>query len=105
MKYIKDFINQYAPSMIHTLCITLFSYIGVEIKRLYHQYIIDKTKKEVIKNVCMAIQQIYPNLDSTDKLNKAIKNTREILKEKNINISNLELRMYIESTVYYFKNS
>ncbi len=64
-----------------------------------------KQKKDVIKEVCQAINQLYPNLNGQNKLNKATNNIKEILKEKNIVISDLELNMYIESRVYIINNT
>lgn len=69
---------------------------------MYNNHFIDKTKKDVINMVCRAINQVYPNLSGKEKLNKAIYNSHEILKEKGISITDLELRMYIESSVCCF---
>lgn len=99
MKYFKEFLNEYAPSIIHSIVLMIFSYVSIEIKKIYHKYINDKTKKEVINTVCQGVEQLYPNESSNQKLNIAVNNINEILKEKNININDLELRMYIESTV------
>ena len=54
--------------------------------------------------VCKAINQLYPNESGTNKLNLAISNAKEILLEKGIKISDLELRMMIEYSVGCFKN-
>ena len=104
MKYLGEFMNQYGVSIIHSIAISILSYISITIKKIYHKYIQDKTKKEVVKMVCSAINQLYPSDSGQDKLNKAIENSKAILNEKGINISDLELRIYIESTVNYFKN-
>ena len=102
MKILNQFINQYELSIIHSIFLALVSYISLTIKRVYHRYTEDKIKKEVVRMVCKAINQLYPNDCGEIKLNYAINNTREILKEKGINISDLELRMYIEATVNDF---
>ena len=49
--------------------------------------------------VCSTIDQIYPNLNNENKLNKIITNSKQILKEKGILINDLELRVYIESYI------
>ena len=100
MKYFKDFLNQYAPSMIHSIFTIIFSYILIEIKKVYKNYMNGIEKKKTVETVCFAIEQLYPNMNSSDKLNMAINNCTQILKEKNILINNLELRMYIESTIF-----
>ena len=102
MKYITEFMNQYGASLIHSVAVAIISYASIEIKRVYKKHIDDKTKKEVVKTVCQAINQLYPNLSGEEKLNKAILNCNQILKQKGIIINDLELRMYIECTVNCF---
>ena len=104
MKYFNEFMNQYGIATIHTIVGLIISYVSFEIKKIYKKYTTDKTKKEVIKMVCWAINQLYPQESGTDKLNMAISNAKEILSEKGITISDLELRMYIEYSLHYFKN-
>ena len=104
MKYFIDFMNQYGVTFIHSIAALVLSYVSFEIKRIYNKCVNEKTKKEVVKMVCNAINQLYPNISGEEKLNKAISNSKEILLEKNINISDLELRMYIECYVGCFKN-
>lgn len=81
----------------------IISYNIYKLSTLYKQHLINKTKENAIKTICMGIEQLYPNLSSEEKLNKAIININIILKENNINISDLELRMLIESTVLSIK--
>lgn len=97
MKYIIDFLNTYGTSIIHSVSIAIISYVSLEIKKIYKNYIKDKTKKEVIKMVCSTIDQIYPNLNNKNKLDRIISNSKQILKEKGILINDLELRIYIEN--------
>ena len=104
MKYLLDFFNQFGISIIHSIAIMIISYISLEIKKIYKKYNDIKIKKEVITEVCQAIDKLYPNTNSTDKLNLAITNAKQILNEKGIIISDLELRMYIESNVSCLKN-
>ena len=92
-------MNQYGVSIVHSISVAIISYVSLEIKRIYKKYNNDRIKKEVVKMICQAIDQMYPNMSGSDKFNEAINNSKEILSEKGINISDLELRMYIESTV------
>lgn len=104
MKLILDFLNQYGISLIHTIFVAILSYISLEIKKIYKHHITNKTKKEVIIFVCHAINELYPNESGENKLNLAITNAKQILTEKGITISDLELRMYIAGTVHLIKN-
>ena len=92
-------MNQYVVSIVHSIAVAIISYVSLEIKKIYKKYNNDRIKKDVVKMVCQAIDQMYPDMNGTDKFNEAVNNTKEILKEKSINISDLERRMYIESTV------
>ena len=105
MKIINEFINQYGVTFIHSVVALIISYVSIVAKNIYKNYINDRTKKEVVKMVCQAINQLYPNASGSDKLNQAIINTKEILMEKGIILSDLELRMYIEYTVRCFKTN
>lgn len=104
MKYFIDFMNQYGVSIIHSIAVAIISYVSFEVKHIYKKYIYDKTKKDVVRMVCQAVNQVYPNLNNEEKLDKTIINSKEILLEKGISISDLELRMYIESSIGCFKN-
>ena len=99
MKYFMDFMNQYGVSMIHSVAVVILSYVSLEIKKIYKKYIDDKTKKDVVKMVCQAVNKLYPKLSGEDKLNKTIMNSKDILEEKGIIINDLELRIYIEANV------
>lgn len=103
MRYFIDFMNQYGVSMIHSIAIAIISYVSFEVKRIYKKYINDNTKKDVVKMVCQAVNQVYPNLSGKEKLDQTMINSKEILLEKGISISDLELRMYIESSIDCFK--
>ena len=104
MKILSEFMNQYGITLMHSIAIGIISYVSFAIKKIYKKFIDDKTKKEVISMVCKAINQLYPSESGTNKLNLAISNAKEILLEKGIKISDLELRMMIEYSVGCFKN-
>ena len=99
MKFFVEFINQYGISIIHSVVAVILSYVSLEIKKIYKRYYTDRIKRDVVRMVCQAVNQLYPKLSGEDKLNKTIINCREILDEKGIVINDLELRMYIESSV------
>ena len=96
MKYIIEFIREYGLSLLHSIFLLIISYISLELKRIYKKHTNDLTKEKVINMVYHAIYQMYPNLTKEEKLNKIIINSQQILKEKGIIISNLELKIYIE---------
>ncbi len=86
---------QYGMMILHSVVLLIMSYVSLCIKNIYQRYHLDRVKKEVVKMVCCGITQFYPNVCGSQKLNLIIDNCQQILKEKGILISDLELRMYI----------
>jgi hypothetical protein len=103
MKFVIDFINQYGTTLLYTVLMAIISYVGLKAKKISEEYIKDKTKKEVVKTVCEAVNQLYKDLTGEEKLSKTIDNSKQILSDKGIEINDLELRMYIESVIGCFK--
>ena len=88
--------------LLGTALTGLFTYIGIVIKNAYTKYINDKTKKDVVATVVQAVEQIYKDLHGDEKLNKAIEGASDMLAEKGITVSEIELRYLIESAVNGF---
>ena len=99
-----DFTKDYGPTMIHSIVMGIFSYVVLDIKKIYKNHIEDKIKKEVVDKVCIYIDEIYPEIDAENKLKMAISNSREMLKEKKIDISNLELEVLLHNSIYIKNN-
>lgn len=95
----KEFLSQYGFSLIYAFITAIAGYIGIAIKNLYKKYVNDKTKKEVVKNCVLMVDQIYKDLHGLDKFNMCFDNVVNVLNEKGITISELEARCLIESAV------
>lgn len=80
----------------------LFGYLGAQLKRLYEQKCNDRTKRDVVRTAVKAAEQLYHDLDGRTKLQKAIRGATDMLNEKGVPISALELRQLIESCVCEF---
>jgi len=98
----ENFISEYGTTILYTLLTAIAGYIGLAVKNLYQKYINTKTKEDVCKTCVKAVEQIYQDLKGEDKLNKALESATEMLTEKGIATSELELRMLIESAVAEF---
>jgi CII-binding regulator of phage lambda lysogenization HflD len=88
--------------LIGTALTGLFTYIGIVIKNAYTKYINDKTKKDVVATVVQAVEQIYKDLKGEEKLEKGLEYLEEMLNEKGISCTDLELRMLLEGAVGEF---
>ena len=95
-------ISDIMLGLLGTVLTGLFTYIGVMVKSQYTKYVNDKTKKDVVATVVQAVEQIYKDLHGEEKLNKAVEGATEMLNEKGIAVSELELRYLIESSVNAF---
>lgn len=81
----------------------LFSWIGIQLKRLYQEHIDTKTKEDVIKSTVQYVQQVYKDVSGEEKLQEAVKTASDWLVSKGLEVSEAELRVLIESAVYSMK--
>lgn len=95
----KEFISAYGLPIIGAVITGVFGWIGVQIKALYQRYADTKEKQAVCKIVVAAVNQIYKDLSGEEKLNKAIEAAAEMLNNKGITVTELELRMLLEAAV------
>ena len=89
------------PALIAVLT-ALAGYIGTQIKRLYEKYVNNKVKQDVVRTCVKAAEQLYRDLSGPEKLEKAKEGIVEMLNEKGIPISEMEMDLLIESVVQEF---
>lgn len=99
-----EFINDYGTTILYAILTAIGGWLGLWVKDLYTKYINDKTKQSVAKTVVQAVEQLYSDLDGEEKLQKALESASEMLAEKSIAISDLELRMLLEAAVGEFND-
>ena len=102
MDGLKVFINQYGLEIVTTIVTAIVGYIAVVAKNLAQKYINDKTKKDVAKIVVSGIEQCYKALEGPQKLEKALEAASSMLAEKGIKVTDVELRMLLESALSEF---
>jgi hypothetical protein len=100
-----EFINEYGTTIMYAVVVAIAGYFGTVAKTLYTKYINDKTKQAVAKTVVRGVEQIYKDLHGEAKLAKALEAASEMLAEKGITVSELELHMMIESAVLEFNEA
>jgi len=94
-----EFINAIMPYVI-TIVTALLGYVSVAIKNKIAKKLDTQAKQEVARLTVEYVEQVYQALGGEEKLQKAIEQARLILQEKGINITEVELRMLLESAVY-----
>lgn len=103
-----EFLNAIQPYLLEVIVAILTgvaTYIGTRVKKLYEEKVNTETKEKVVSTVVNAVEQLYKDLKGEEKLNKCIENATEMLNEKGITVTELELRMLIESTVNSFNQA
>lgn len=97
-----EFINQYGLQILYTVIMSIAGYVGIVIKNLATKYINDKTKRDVAKTAVQFVEQVYKDLHGEEKLNAALSAASEMLAEKGIHVSDLEMRVLLEAAVAEF---
>lgn len=100
-----EFVNQYGMQILYTIITAIAGYIGIVIKNLVTKYINDKTKAAVAKTAVQFVEQVYKDLHGEEKLNEALLSAAEMLNEKGITVSDLELRVLVEAAVAEFNDA
>lgn len=105
MELFREFMNEYATTFLYAIVTAIAGYIGIVMKNLYQKYVNDKTKKAVAKTVVNAVEQLYKDLHGQEKYDKAVEAMSQMLADKGITISDIEIKMLIEAAVAEFNNS
>ena len=100
-----EFINEYGLQILYTIITAIAGYIGIVLKNLATKYINDKTKKSVAKSAVQFVEQVYKDLHGDEKLTQALYAASEMLAEKGITVTELELRVLIEAAVAEFNEA
>lgn len=100
-----EFINQYGMQILYAAITAIAGYVGIMMKNVVTKYINDKTKREVAKTAVQFVEQVYKELHGEEKLNTALSAASEMLAEKGINVSELEMRVLIEAAVSEFNKA
>ena len=100
-----EFINEYGLQLLYAIITAIAGYIGIALKHLVTKYLNDKTKLSVAKTAVQYVEQVYKDLHGDDKLNAALAAASEMLAEKGITITDLELRVLIEAALAEFNEA
>lgn len=107
MESVINFLNEYG--ILSAILTAVASALGVLAKKLWDKTVGDKikedTKKDVAKIVVRYVEQVYKDIHGKEKLDKALEAFSEMLSQKGITISDLEMRVYLESALASFNNA
>ena len=98
----EEIFSAYVLPAVVAIVTALAGFVGAQIKTLYQRYVNDRIKRDVAQTCVKAAEQLYHDLGGPEKLEKAKESAVEMLNEKCIPITDLELSMLIESAVSEF---
>jgi intergrase/recombinase len=105
MELFLTFINEYGTTILYTILTALFGYFGIIAKNYFDKWFETKEKKEIAKEVVKFTEQVYKTLHGADKLEKAMEAMSQMLAEKGIYITDLEMRVLLEAAVAEFNKA
>ena len=102
---LEEFISQYGTTILYAILTAIAGYLGTIAKNLYEKHVTDQTKRAVAKTVVTAVEQLYADLDGSHKYAMAVEYLEKMLNDKGIIITELEIRLLIESAVNEFTHT
>lgn len=97
-----EIINMYGAEILGTLLLALAGIFGMVAKNLASKYLDTDTKRTLAKVVVQFVEQAYKHLHGEDKLNAALVTLSDLLAEKKIYATEVEMRVLIEAAVAEF---
>ena len=95
----RDIIFQTVIAAIASGVAATLGYIGLKIKGYVEEKYNIHIKKETAEQCVKAVEQLYHDLQGCEKLEKCKTNVIQMLAQKGIDITDLELDMFIEAAV------
>lgn len=103
--FIEYFIWSYGIEIIGLILAAIFGCIGYAAKKVYQNHINDDTKRSIAKAVVQFVEQVYKNIHGADKLHAALERAEQLLAEKGIKFSAVEMETLIEAAVAEFNEA
>ena len=98
-------LSEYFISIVTIAVLILVSVIGYSVGKKYEQEVNTEEKEKIVAGIVKYVQQVYDALDGDEKKKIAILKVQDILEEYNIHISEQEIDVLIEKSVYEMKKA
>lgn len=99
MNNMSDFVNIVLVPVLGTVITAIVGYLGVKIKSLLEKWTQDKMMRDAAETCVRAVEQLYKDLHGAEKFQVCVNNLTEMLAEKGIHVTDLEIKMLVESAV------
>ena len=100
-----EFINTYAADLLRAALVAIAGWLGTELKKLYEKKVNTKIKQDLAKTVVQFVEQVYKDLHGEEKLNVALSSFSELLMDKGIHVSEIEMRIQLEAALAEFNGA
>ena len=100
-----EFINTYGMEILTAILGVIFTTFGYILKKMVKKYLDDNTKLTIATICVQFVEQVYKNLHGKDKLYAALDRAAELLAEKGIEFSAVEMETLIEAAVAEFNEA
>ena len=97
-----EIINMYGAEILGTLLLALAGIVANVARNMVAKYLDTKTKRTLAKVVVQFVEQVYKDLHGSDKLKTALATMSELLAEKGITATEVEMTVLIEAAVGEF---
>lgn len=92
-------LNTYLVPALITFLTGFISWIGTKIKAKYEEKCNNELINKIVKQAVEFAEQKYSDLKGSEKYEKAVQKAITVLNSKNINITEDEIEMLVESAV------
>lgn len=100
-----EIINTYGAEILGTILVAMAGIFGMYVKIMAARYLDTDTKRTMAKVVVQFVEQVYADLHGEDKLNAALVALSDLLAEKKIFATEMEMRVLIEAAVAEFNKA
>lgn len=100
-----EILNSYLTQILVAIFLAIAAFLGSQAKALYKRYVTTEIKQAVCRTTVRFVEQVYRDIHGPEKLSAAMKRASELLEEKGITISELELISMLEAAVNEFNDA
>lgn len=97
-------LNTYLIPALATLISGFITWIGAKIKSKYEEKCNNELINNIVKQAVEFAEQKYKDLKGSEKYEKAVEKAVSVLSSKNINVTEDEIEMLVESAVLSLTN-
>lgn len=96
---LQEIVSTYLIPAVITALGGFITWIGTKIKKIYEEKVKSEEVRDIVRSVVKYVERTMTSAKGEEKFNEALKQVSEWLGSKGIEISDVEMRLLIESAV------